>query len=102
MRAKIKWQRERWKRTKGISESPLRRPYGKPETAKKGGPQAEDNKLKVRRHVVLVGPRTAEEQLRYDILNYDMEWKDAESNPDTACLQAELIGADSFEMEVME
>ena len=52
--------------------------------------------------MVLVGPRTAEEQLRYDILNYDMEWKDAESNPDTACLQAELIGADSFEMEVME
>ena len=50
--------------------------------------------------VIMEGPRTKEEQYHHDILEDELEWKEPQTEVDTAALVAEVIGMDSFEMEV--
>ena len=53
--------------------------------------------------VMYEGPWTKEEQYHYDIMFDELEWKnERKEKPDTAGLVAEMLGADSFEMELDE
>ena len=96
------------------SDSKSKKEQEKCKTLKKGDPAAVDKaegKIKiqdeekdpeVQGHQTFEGPRTKEEQFHFDILGNDLDWTTTEAEPDTAKLVAEMLGTDSFEMEVDE
>ena len=64
--------------------------------------EMEEDEPKAQGWVAYEGPRTKEEQHHHDILTDALEWKNEEKEPDTAKLVTEMLGTDSFEMEVDE
>ena len=62
----------------------------------------EDGELEQQGLVIYEGPWTKEEQYHYDIMFDELEWGNDGKEPDTAGLVAEMLGADSFEMEIDE
>ena len=54
--------------------------------------QSDEQKVENQGRVTVEGPRTQEEQFHFEILHDEMEWRGAESGPDTAGRVAELTG----------
>ena len=75
---------------------------GENSNVKRNESPTEDEEPEQQGLVIYEGPWTKEEQFHYDIMFDEAEWKNKRNEPDTAKLVAEMLGTDSFDMEIEE